>query len=447
MRTVLILLATALLGAEPPQLPEPYRSLVDLAHATPPEFAADALLRLVESGKIADRNAKRDLVEQAFHLAATTTFAVRMRGLPGTVTDTRSGFLSRAYDLKLDALSLQSRAVRDLLAIDVPKARELFQAIPPAALAPLTCDDAMVYDEADFYQTMGAIVNSAFTEKERAKEDHINFLLDYLGQASSPAQLAPLAQLVKGVSATADQREILWNRLNGLLESLQVDDRSFSATLSAISSEAASEIQVSLDKYKQRSQGCKGDGVAGAAPAAAPSTRAKNVAATPKLERYWQSAAAKRLLEDGLKLRTTPDGHAYAEAERSSPEWQAKLTDFLSELAGWTSDQEPSEADYYHEKCIVFEALVELVPPGPQRDKVLADFVDFISNSNLQQQSPVEWYMQANSMSERVRPYPQGELAKLLEDYQHSGNPVLTLEVTLEKVLGAKAPGWTTGEN
>src|ERR1700694_1016206 len=105
-RFSLLILAAAFL-ADAPKLPEPYQSIVELAHAAPPEFAADALLRVVESDKIANRDSKRDLVAQAFRLAGMAKFQVRMRGVAGTMVDTRSGYLSRAYDLKLDALSLE----------------------------------------------------------------------------------------------------------------------------------------------------------------------------------------------------------------------------------------------------------------------------------------------------------------------------------------------------
>ncbi len=83
---------------------------------------------MVESGKLADKDARRALVEQAFRLAASAKFSVRMDGLPGTATDTASGSLSQAYALKLDVLSLQSRAVEDMLPLDPSKARELFGA-------------------------------------------------------------------------------------------------------------------------------------------------------------------------------------------------------------------------------------------------------------------------------------------------------------------------------
>ena len=105
--------------------------MVDLAHAAPPEFGADALLRLVESGKIVGRDAQRDLVEQAFGLAVSAKFPVRKRHLPGTTLDSRAGSLSQAYGMKLDALSLQSRAVSDMVRIDPAEARKLIQEIPP----------------------------------------------------------------------------------------------------------------------------------------------------------------------------------------------------------------------------------------------------------------------------------------------------------------------------
>src|ERR1700693_3845669 len=95
--SIVLLLIPALFAAEPAKLPEPFRSIADLAVAAPPEFTADALLRMVESGRLADKNARRELVEQAFQLAASAKFQVRMEGLTGTTTDTRSGSLSQAY--------------------------------------------------------------------------------------------------------------------------------------------------------------------------------------------------------------------------------------------------------------------------------------------------------------------------------------------------------------
>ncbi len=444
MRRAFFLFCAALLFADNEKLPEPYRSIAELAQAAPPEFAADALLRIAESGKVTTPETRRDLVEQAFRLASGAKFQVRMRGVPGSTVDTRSGYLSQAYDLKLDVVSLQSRAVLDMAAIDPRKSRELFQELQKPQLSPLTCDDALVYDVADFYRTMLALT-STFTPKEREKEEHLNFLIDYLGQVTSPVQLAPLARVIKGANVTPDQREILWNRFAGLLESLQPDARSSTASAAELGQEAAPMIQASLDKFRQKNTGCKDDVASNVLVNGDPEP--PKTAATPKIERYWQSPAAQQLLQQANRLRFTPEGKPYSDADRSSHEWQQQLTDFLSQLAGWTPGQEKSEADFYHQKSVVFEALIELIPPGPQRDKTLEGYLDFITNSNLQQQSPVEWFMHAHSMLERIRTTNTGEPAKLLDAFQRSGNPVLALYAAIEKVFGGKLPSWVTISN
>lgn len=419
--TVFILSAKA---AEIAKLPEPYLSLAELARGATPEFTADALLRIVELGRLPDKDARQDLIEEAFRNAVAARLPVRMQGLPGTTTDTASGSMGRAYDLKLDALSLESRAVRDMLPLDPTKARMLFGQIPRPMLSALTCDDALVYDLSDFYQTLGAVVNGAFTPKERAKDDHLNFLSDYLGQATSPLELAPLAQLIETVSATAQQKQALWAKLGGLLESVQADDRSFSASLQAVNSLSAPEIQASLEKYRQRSTRCASDA----------SSNASKKSSTPKLDAYWQSTVSRQLLASGQNLRYDRNHTPLSEADRSTPEWQQQVADFLNQLAGWTADQENSDADYYHEKGIVYAALVELVPPGPQNDKLIAEYIDFISNSNLLQQSPAEWYLEPKTLLDRVETDATMR-AKILDAYQKPGNPVLSLEVALEKTF------------
>jgi hypothetical protein len=440
----ILLLVSAIFGAEPAKLPEPFRSISDLASAAPPEFTADALLRIVESGKLADRNARRELVERAFQSAASAKFPVRMEGLPGTTTDTASGSMSQAYALKLDALSLESRAVRDMLPLDPSKARELFGQIVEPALAPLTCDDALVYEPSEFYQALIAVVNGAFTPKEKAKEEHVNLLLESLAQVISPSQLASLASALESAGVTAAQHQILWARFNGLLESMQPDDRSFAASLTALSALSTPGTQAALEKYRQKSHGCETD----AAPSSpAPSSAATSPAtgqpakkpSTPKLDLYWQSANAQQLLQAGKKLRFASSGRLFTEADRDTREWQQQLADYLNLIADWTSDQEESDAVYFHEKCLVYTSLLDLVP-GPQYDKIVADYGDFVSNSSLYRQSPAEWFVEPHALLDRSLTNPALH-SKMLDAFQRSGNPVLALVVALEKTFG-NLPSW-----
>jgi len=416
-----LILAFAVAHAEIAKLPGAYQSLVDLARAAPPEFTADALLRIVEQGKFLDKDARIDLIEDAFRSASAAKFQVRMDGLPGTTTDTASGSLSRAYAWKLDALSLESRAVRDMLPLDPAKARRMFTEIARPMLPALTCDDALFYDLSDYYQALSAVVNGSFSQKERAKDGHLNFLSDYLGQAASPLELAPIAQVIESVSVTNQQRQGLWARLGGLMESIQADDRSLSAALPALNSLSLPELQSSLEKYRQKSHGCEGDVASG--------TSKKPI--TPKLDSYWQSTNSQQLVQPGKKLRFDKNNVPLGDADRSTPEYRQQVSDYLNQLGGWAADQENSEADFYHEKCTVLMALIELVPHGPDNDKIIADYVNFVGNSNLYQQSPAEWFVEPRALLDRFQPGPIR--TAILDAFQGSGNPVLGLEFALEK--------------
>jgi len=394
----LALLSLAVFGAEPAKLSEPFRSIVDLASTAPPEFAADALLRIVESGKLVDRTASRELAVRAFELAAAAKLPVRMMAVEGATTDMESGSLNQAYRLKLDVLSLQSRAVSDLLPLDPSKGRELFGRIVKPVLAPLTCDDALVYDPSDFYVALGAVANGAFTPAEKAKEMHVNLLLESLGLATSPSQIAPLASMIQSAAVTELQRQNLWTRLEAWEDNMQPDARSANAALPGLESAGFPALTASL---RAKTHACAGE---------------------PKLDRYWQSTSAKQLLEKGKKLRGSPI---------STDDGQQQLAAYLNLISDWTQDSSESDAVFDHEKCIVYTLLLDVVPPGPLSDRILADFVDFVSNSRLFQESPAEWFVDPYTMLDRAKTNPPLR-RKLLEAYKNSGNSVLVLEVALE---------------
>ena len=137
MRTLLLIACLAGAGAAPAQ------SIADLALASPPEFAADGLLRLLESAAIADPKASAAVAQQAFDLASSAQFRFQLTALPNLPADTREGSLARAYALKLDALSLQSRAIFAMAAIHPAQAREMFRSMAKPELPPLACGDAL----------------------------------------------------------------------------------------------------------------------------------------------------------------------------------------------------------------------------------------------------------------------------------------------------------------
>jgi hypothetical protein len=79
-----------------PKLPPEVQVAVGLAYASPPEIAADAFLRLAASDHVAGREAKIQILEQAFTLAGEARNKIRERQIAGLPGDTRSGMTDRA---------------------------------------------------------------------------------------------------------------------------------------------------------------------------------------------------------------------------------------------------------------------------------------------------------------------------------------------------------------
>lgn len=461
-------------AAERPKLPPEIQSLVDLAGSAPPEFAADALLRIVESGRVENRDWKRELLRQAFDVAGRAQQPIRRVPIPGSQADTRSGARGAAMKLGLDALSLECRAIRDMLPIDPAQAREMFSTLAKPRLDPLSCDESLVYDADDFYGALQQIVSSAFTPAEREKDDHVHFLTTYLSGITAHAELAPAARAIAAVNFTPAQFEVAEGVFLTKLETVAHDDRSFSVAVGplqqAISSLALAaahegfspqDIVRGFRKYLvsnlsgarcQDNVGVSTHAIAagravdwfntqfrGDAPAIQyDEIRPSSTEGSAKIEPYWQSADAKQIMSDVKALRFSPQDRPLSGAERSTPEWKLALSEVLSKLENWQPGAEASEDDYFNEKAIVYEALLELTPAGDERDKILTAYVSFLAGSNMQQQSPVEWFWHARDTLDRLRNTAGGDPAKLLAAYKGSGNAVLTLCATLDAAVPAK---------
>lgn len=440
-----------------PKLPEEILSLVGLAGASPPELAADALLRAAESRLVPEPALKRQLIEDAFRLSGSAVNRMLRRPMPRLSPDTRTGSAGRAARLKLDALSLQCRAVRAMLAVDKARARELFSELPPPAPPPLTCEDSLIWDPSDYYATLAQVAGQTFSPAERRKQQHLVFFRRRISGLVSPSQVPAVAREIAGLKLAAGERDLLAAGLASALDTIAPDPRShlfhaedaereiekLAASL-AVESPAVSEVvKAAFRKYAagQLSAGqCAEADVldigallrrrAGEqAGAAAPSREAK-------LHHYWTSPQAKALAERALKLRWGPQGtpeRMLAEDERRKPEWQSQLAEVLNLMDSWRAAPEETEPDFYHQRAILYQALIDVTPPGQTHDNLVRNFVSFVANSNLQREAPVEWLYHTLDLLDRLQ--SPGGREVLLGELAGSGNPALALVAGLERVL------------
>lgn len=177
-RIVLIALAlfacvpTAAQKPTPTRPPERNREIVELlndARFAAPELTVDTFLKAVESKTIKDEQWWREIIEEALRTADEVKYPVRkQRAFHGTGTvDTVSGYLTYAYDLHLDSLSLKSRVIKNVLLGDKERARQIvYQLGGDLKLKPRACEDTMTYDVSEIYSAVGSVAKSVFTQKE-----------------------------------------------------------------------------------------------------------------------------------------------------------------------------------------------------------------------------------------------------------------------------------------
>src|SRR5258708_9409187 len=224
-------------GEEPkprPELLPAVKPVVALARAGPAEFFAATILKLVEGGKIDNAELRTQLLDEAFSTAAKAHEPVRLVGIAGTPPDTRAYYRSRAGELKLDAISLQSAVVKLLLTFDASHARQLFERLQTPQIEARPCTDPLVADASTYYESAAAIAQAAFNATEKEKEAHFQFLQRILGGVSSPSALAEFLSALEGVGLSPTQRQLIMGAVAARMEALSADYRPFAISVESV---------------------------------------------------------------------------------------------------------------------------------------------------------------------------------------------------------------------
>jgi hypothetical protein len=428
----ILILASALCAGDRPVPP-----IVELARAAPPEFFADAILRLVQAGKIPQSEQQVELLEEAFSIAAGAKESMRLTDLPGTPPDTREIYRSKAGELGLNTLSLQSRIVRELVTLDRAKARELFERITRPKLEPRPCADPLIADVSAYYEAAAIVAQSTFTDREKESELHVQFLAAQLAGAQSPNELAPYARAIQSVGLSTPEWRLLLAGIVAKLQSLRTDYRPFAMSVDALQSELANLIEsgrangIGVDEVVQsfRKYLVRQLTAARCGPDLAIGLEQIQWLQPPLIED--ESKPAKR--KEGFKVAQTyfesedskQIGSALNHLRSASDDWKHAFTDFLRDFASWRPDG--SDLDVFHQKSTVLRALLEIAPRGDDRERVLNLCVTFLQSSPAERQSPAEWLWEAKTLAELANL----DAPKLVSQFRNSQSLSLSLYATL----------------
>jgi hypothetical protein len=462
----------ALLAAQQvhPHAPRPRDASIEAlaaeASIAPPEFAADVLIRIATSEKVAaDPDWRRELLEDAFERASAAREPNRRTAILAP-PDTRAGALLQTYDMHLDRVSLQVRVVAAMLPFDPARATELFDWIA-VDLAPAGCGDLLVPAADEYYAALAQIARTmarAGGPGSEARSDAFQFLVFHLWRARLPSEMPAVVKAIRSFDGDVPEAAYLGGALRTILEHGEADPRGFSTVgldlVSRMSDLAEAQSAVGLspsmviqglrDYLADALKGARcadsasegpiaaafnvlvvrqGAAVHGLDPLTARDTRPSKTLGTAKNDSYWRTPEARRLHEQIVRLRG-PDRQPLPEAIRRGLPWHDEAEAFVADVERWSGIREASEADGFYQKGLLFGGVFDLAPQADLRARAIRGLVDLLHHSAVARDRPALWFLPAARLLESARGVQRSELIDALA---RSGQPTLALYAHLDR--------------
>lgn len=449
-------------------------AIVADARVAPPEFGADALIRLAQSAKVSDVSLKRELLEEAFRLASSVQQPFKRSSVVGNV-DTRAGYMSYAFELGLDALSLRCRVVRVMLKLDARRAREVLAEIEPdLGLEVLGCEEPLVYDVGVLYETVGEVARGAFNAEELRRHEDVRLVETYVVGVRRVAQVGPAARMIVSLKLSAADLFQLVQEFASALKAVPPDARSFSASFlqDDLQQRAVRELLkeceakgVGKDALLEAYRAYFVTQVAGVrcgnskafdewvtspkalqyfnetltkTPVTAEELKPRSVEGPAKSYNFWRTTESRKLLMGIKQLRFNGIEERKPE-EKETTEWRRELTEYLVSLSDWDGSSEPTTQDYFNEKSVLFEGLLEIATAPETREKVLSDYVSFLREPDLRRESRIGWFQYVKRLGDWARSQGQETHRALLDAFANSDVVTLRLYAKLEAFDPGKA--------
>jgi hypothetical protein len=455
------------------------QAALDMAHGAPGEFAADALLRIAALDAL-DAPQRVRLIEEAFHRADEAQQPYKRRNaMPNIPSNVQ--FQQRAFAQDLDALSLRTRAIEEMLPLDAAKARQLFLDLPPLDLPPVSCEEVMAFDVSSYYQALTGVALRGFTPKEMHNGDAAQFVSQRIARISSPAEIAPAVRAITGAGLDDLQFAEVLAAFTDALKRISKDDRSFTFYLPDAGAAVQSLIgdigryQLSplplIEAYRLylvsnfTAARCADDNVmtgsAASGPRPALDSRSieairffnESVRAAPlqAIQATEAVAASKSGVATGLRscvsqacssiarqyraLIFSPEGSPMPNSVRDTMEWRRQFEEVLAALRDWPDSAPDADGDdavqQFREKCVFYTELAALPRDSRLDQTVLIALLDYLQRSRDRARTRIEWLLPVNLLVGRMRLDPAG-LGKLADEFRRSTDPVIAMYAQLE---------------
>jgi hypothetical protein len=503
---LLLLVSVGASGAQTPKktLPEarldPIEELIHSADGLQIEYRADIQLNSIESGKLSKKKLVIATLHQLFDSAGQTKFPYKMDIVyTGDPPHDREIVDALSY-LNLDALSVRTRVVRNLLSLDRNEALHLFQAIG-LDIPPTECKSILVPQVSEYYSTLTAVGNQELSSGQKAREQYLKWVGEQIRGMSSSTQLTSMAVALVGLNTSANEFQQLADTYSLRLGELKATDRELAVLqdghpLAPAMRQLAARLQQEswpvaplIGSYKAfleksaHEPGCSDSpeiwrpadwkqitqefkqmsrdfGLDGQENVDFVSTRrSADKGGTAEMQMIPDPGELFNGLVKLIELRKIQQHGGNPDGGKETMGWESELANTLNKIDALDPSRAPCYACSFSEKASLLLLYFDFTPPGEWKEKVLSRLIQLLANQTAEQDVPLDWLIRLNAvlnMSRKPSPADGQKLRELertgkapnllpselgpriLQLMKESGNQTMYLYATADEVLGNK---------
>ncbi|HTU44941.1 MAG TPA: hypothetical protein VMF91_07755 [Bryobacteraceae bacterium] len=463
-------------AAAPPLLShDDAESVLSQALSLPPVYAADLLLRVASGVRFRLPADQARFVSSALDLAPDVPFETKSRGLLG-LAESEAALEVIATVYGIDRQSLTLRGVSAYLSMgDAASARRVFQQLQLNP-KPVACGSEVAPDFAFYYRTAGQLFASAFTPTPRAKGEDIDLLRNMVAGVVSVGQLPPVISLIAGANLKPAFLEELTSMLvlrmknvypdpavlqtdvivndffasfgrlaealdkqgdtSGLwelflgLRSLLLSQAATACNAGSLRHDAADLPKLLSTHYTELISKYPNVSVPDLPVTALKPLRIEKITVSPGRS-YWESQSSKDLMMRGRAVRDDPDNIEKASA-------------LLQSVDNWQENDEDDALAYFHERAVLYEALIEYLKDPVLRTSAVLHYMSFLQSSNsLYASGSPAWIVHfRRAVYLALDAKPDAKRAQIISQLQQSQNPVISTYARFLDLLPSSAWMW-----
>lgn len=405
------------------QFPDIYQ-LVERAQSVPPEFAASTLLRVAASPALTDKTWKKELLMEAFRFGGMSRYPMQRSIIRGHGAESSQASLtSLAYAQKLDRLSLQGMAVKQMIPLDKAKAWDMFNEMQPPTVAKGSCEDLLLDNPSAYYDLIPLVIKLP----ARSMNAETSWINNFVVRVQSPVELPLIMNAIGRSIVVSEQWNLLGASLAAVLDRISGDDRAFTSSLPEV------QEKLALTEQMMRSWA---------------NPEPLIVAHRSYLDRHLKEprcgenknmpvfADASRAQFMHLMFGGTSRG--LSDADKNTEAWHDEFQAYFRTILDAKPQSAETEEAFFLRKGGMLTAAVTMVPTGAERDKVVVQFLAYLVNENMQQSNFLLWFDQLAKLADLTRSLRPADHDRFLRAVEATGHPVLSLYAMRERILVAR---------